>query len=71
MTEIDHPTHYCQGEIECIEAIKSATQNLDGIEAFCTGNVIKYMWRWDEKGGKGDLEKAKWYIDYLIKNRFI
>lgn len=28
------------------------------------GNVIKYVWRADEKGNTlEDLEKAKWYIE--------
>lgn len=36
-------------------------------ESVCTANVIKYMWRWKEKGGADDLKKARWYLDYLIK----
>ena len=63
---VNHPNHYTQGEVECIEAIKSATSNLIGIEAVCTANAIKYLWRWKEKNGVEDLNKAKWYIDYLI-----
>lgn len=31
------------------------------------GNVIKYITRWRKKGGVADLEKAKHYIDLLIK----
>lgn len=31
------------------------------------GNVIKYVTRWRSKGGVGDLEKAKHYIDLLIE----
>lgn len=46
---VNHPSHYNQGGIECIDAIKSATCDLDGVEAFCTGNAIKYLWRWKEK----------------------
>lgn len=67
---MEHPMYYNQGKIECIDAIEASTCNLTGIEAFCTGNVIKYMWRWKEKGGKSDLEKAKNYIDLLIKKEF-
>lgn len=63
---VNHPSHYTQGGVECIEAIKSATSNLIGIEAVCTANAIKYLWRWKEKNGIEDLNKAKWYIDYLI-----
>lgn len=34
------------------------------------GNVIKYITRWRDKGGKADLEKAKHYIDLLIQMEF-
>jgi hypothetical protein len=62
---VDHPAHY-GGKIECIDAIEAATESLDGIEAFCTGNAIKYLWRWKRKGGTEDLQKAKWYIDRIL-----
>lgn len=65
---VNHPSHYCQGGIECIEALKAATTELEGIEAVCTANAIKYLWRWKRKNGAQDLEKAKFYIDYLIKH---
>jgi hypothetical protein len=68
MSDHTNPDHYRQGKIECIEAIESATINLTGLEAFCCGNAIKYLWRWKEKGGITDLEKSKWYIDRLIKH---
>ena len=64
---VNHPSHYTQGGIECIDALEAATINLKGIEAVCTANAIKYLWRWKEKGGIEDLEKYKWYIDRLIK----
>lgn len=64
---VNHPSHYTQGGVECIDALEAATINLKGIEAVCTANAIKYLWRWKEKGGIEDLEKSKWYIDRLIK----
>lgn len=63
---VNHPNHYTQGNVECIEAVKAATSNLKGIEAICTANAIKYLWRWKDKNGIEDLNKAKWYIDRLI-----
>lgn len=30
------------------------------------GNIIKYVCRWRKKGGIGDLEKARDYLDRLI-----
>lgn len=67
MSRVDHPFHYNHGNIECIEAIKEATNGLDGVESFCAGNAIKYLWRWKHKNGIEDLKKAQWYLDYLIK----
>lgn len=62
-----NPSHYKQGEIECIDAIKSATIDLKGVEAVCTANAIKYLWRWKQKNGCDDLRKAEWYLQRLIK----
>ena len=63
---VNHHNHYTSGNIECIDAIKEAINGLVGIEAFCTANAIKYLWRWKRKNGAEDLEKAKWCIDRLI-----
>lgn len=63
-----NPNHYKQGGIECIDALEAATVNLKGIEAVCTANAIKYLWRWKEKNGKEDLHKAQWYITKLLTN---
>ena len=64
---VNHPSHYTQGGIECIDCIKSATVGKIGIEAFCVGNAIKYLFRYEEKNGIEDVKKARWYIDRLIK----
>jgi hypothetical protein len=53
--------HYKAKGIQPVEFIHS--NNLTFIE----GNVIKYVWRWREKGGIADLEKAKHYIEMLIE----
>ena len=62
---VNSPQHY-QGKVECIDCIESATAGLNGIEAFCTGNAIKYLYRWKRKNGIEDLKKAKYYIDKII-----
>lgn len=64
---VNHPLHYTSGKVECIDAIESATGDLTGIEAVCTANIIKYVWRWKLKNGVEDLEKASWYLNKLIK----
>ena len=64
---VNHPKHYTQGGIECIDALKAATVGKRGIEAVCVANVIKYLWRFEEKNGIEDVRKAKWYIERLLK----
>jgi hypothetical protein len=64
-----NPQHYRNGEVECIDALKAATVNKTGIEAVCTANVIKYLWRYEAKGGLEDIRKARWYIDRLIQEK--
>ena len=63
---VNHPSHYTKGSIECIDAIDSATAGKSGIEAVCVANVIKYLWRYEEKNGLEDVKKAKWYLNKLI-----
>ena len=48
---VNHPAHYTAGGIECIDALAAATVDLTGIEAVCTANAIKYLWRWKERRG--------------------
>lgn len=64
---VSNPKHYNQGGIECIDALKAATVGKRGIEAVCVANVIKYLWRYEEKNGIEDVRKAKWYVERLLK----
>lgn len=66
---VNHPSHY-QSEtgLEVIDVIDAFTSDLSGVEAFDTGNVIKYICRWSEKNGVEDLNKARWYLDHLINH---
>ena len=66
---INHPKHYNKGAVECIDAIESAVSDLQGIEAVCTANAIKYLWRWKQKEGVESLQKARWYINRLIESQ--
>lgn len=64
---VQKPSHYNQGGIECIEAIKASMTDTD-FRAYLKGNVEKYLWRYEKKQNpKQDLEKAKWYLERLIK----
>jgi len=58
---VKKPKHYATGEVECIDAIRSALGNV-GFIAYCRGNAIKYLWRADLKHNcEEDLRKAAWY----------
>ena len=59
-----HPAHYNQGGIECIEAIR-ACLSPEEFQGFCRGNVLKYAWRYKQKGGVDDLNKAQTYLFWL------
>lgn len=54
-------SHYKKHAIQPIEFIHA-----NGI-GFCEGNAIKYLVRWQDKGGVGDLRKAMHYIELLIE----
>lgn len=64
---VKHPAHYTSGGVECIEAIE-ASMAADGFQDYCKGNIIKYIWRWRNKGGVEDLKKAQVYLDWLIQS---
>ena len=66
MTNASHNSeHYRQGDIECIDALRSAL-GTEGFRSFCAGNVIKYLWRRSHKNNpEADLDKALQYLIWL------
>lgn len=64
---VNSPPHYNQHGVECIDAIRAATDK--GYKYYLQGNIIKYLWRFDYKGKPvEDLKKAKWYLEKLIEH---
>lgn len=62
---VNHPSHYTQGDIECIDAIQSSMSK-EAFAGYLKGNCIKYLWRAGLKNNKiEDLEKAMWYLQKL------
>ena len=57
-----HPTHYNQGNIECIDAMLAAFGK-EAVENFCLVNAFKYVWRNLDKNGLEDVDKAIWYLN--------
>lgn len=63
---VEHPSHYTSGGIECIDAIK-ASMSSEEYKGFLKSQVIKYVWRYRLKGKPTeDLKKARFYLDRLI-----
>lgn len=50
---------------------KNAIQPWDYITSnqlgYLEGNIVKYVSRWKDKGGRQDLEKARHYLDKLLE----
>lgn len=63
---VNHPSHYCNGAVECIDAIKASFADKEAFRGFLKGNIMKYVFRYEQKNGLEDLRKAKWYLDRLI-----
>lgn len=63
---VNHPKRYTKGKIECIDALESAVVGKTPEEAICVANVIKYLWRYEEKEPLRSLLSARWYLDRLI-----
>ena len=60
------PDYYTKGGLECYEVIKTS-MGLVKYQGFLWGNVQKYLWRWEQKNGKQDLQKAVEYLSKLIE----
>ena len=63
---VNHPSHYTQGGVECIEALK-ASMSAEEFLGYLKGCNMKYMWRYRMKNGLEDLKKAQWYLNRLIR----
>lgn len=66
--QVHSPTHYNNGSIEAIEAIRASMSVLE-FRGYLKGNTLKYLWRYRYKANPlQDLEKAQWYLTYLIES---
>ncbi|WP_051533310.1 DUF3310 domain-containing protein [Anaerovibrio sp. RM50] len=58
---VNHPPHYCTGDIECWDAMVSAF-GPEWMRAYATVTAFKYIWRAKHKGRFAeDMKKAAWY----------
>jgi hypothetical protein len=63
---VNHPKHYGQGDIECIDYIADFL-SYDEYVGYLRGNIAKYLHRWRYKNGLEDLKKAQWYLARLVE----
>lgn len=59
---VSNPSHYTQGNIECIDAMVAAFGK-EAVATFCLCNAFKYCWRTEHKNGMEDVDKAIWYLN--------
>lgn len=65
---VRHPNHYIgRYGLETMDVIKNFTDDMDGIEGYYVGNILKYICRWKKKNGYQDLLKAEVYLHSLQK----
>lgn len=66
-----NPSYYDNRKIKAIDCVKSLLEGVNnGFEGFLKGNLYKYVCREQFKGGKEDLEKAKWFLDKIITEKY-
>lgn len=64
---VNHPSHYADASIECIEAIE-ASMTKEAFTGYLKGNIQKYVWRYEKKvNPTEDLKKAQWYMRKLVE----
>ena len=62
-----NPSHYKDScSIECIESMIIAF-GAEAVYDFCICNAYKYLWRYKNKNGEEDIDKASWYISMADK----
>jgi len=62
-----NPDHYNAGEIECIDALRSALTK-EEFRGLCKGSALQYIWREKWKGGNESIEKAVWYLNRIVRD---
>lgn len=65
--EVNHPNHYTSGNIECIDIIREMVRGKSEMEAACIANIVKYLYRYQDKGGIKSVEKAQWYLNLMVE----
>lgn len=71
--KVYNPSHYCGGGkhgIECYKAIEYILDKLENVPERYYGhvsNIVKYVWRCNDKNGYEDLDKTSVYFDFMFR----
>lgn len=64
---VNHPSHYNQGGMECIDGLIGAFGKKE-VATFCKINAMKYIWRLGHKDEEAqEIGKIKWYLDKYLE----
>ena len=64
--QINNPSHYNTGGMECIEA-QTAALTYEEMQGYLKATALKYLWRMGKKGpALTDAKKAQWFTDRLV-----
>jgi hypothetical protein len=63
---VNNPQHYSKQKYQPIDVAEDWSKDLIGLEAYCVGNILKYIARYKYKNGLEDLKKAQWYVNKLV-----
>lgn len=61
------PSYYKQNGKDLFGRFEDGLMPADEIRGFYKGNIFKYITRYQNKNGVEDLQKAKVYLEQLIK----
>lgn len=70
---VNNPSHYASGDIECIDAIKASMTN-EAFLGYLKGNIQKYVWRYEKKiNPVEDLKRLVgiwngWLVRWRVRN---
>ena len=60
-----NPSNTSQFFIVQAGSVDDSLMSIEAFMGYCKGNVLKYVWRFEHKGGTTDLEKARVYLQWL------
>lgn len=64
---VNHPSHYTQGKVECIDAMEQVF-GVEAVKNYCLLAAFKYAWRRKDKGNEEqDTRKMLWYFDRYVQ----